>query len=162
MNTENFSNSKPVLAYTPGALSSGDNLGLVIDTKGYRSLLLAIALTITTGEVDSISFQESSDNAVSDAYTEVDDSENLYYPDDFPLTGAAAFLVNVASIAKERYVKVNIVCSGTVSIALNQAIGQLQDSLVSPAVKEASVIADADVNSPGKTADAESTPPKRT
>jgi hypothetical protein len=162
MDKEQFSCSKPVLAFTPGALSLGDNFGLSIDTFNYRSLTMAIAATITTGEVASIKFQESSDNNSVDAWADIPEGENLYYPGSFPLTGAGAKLVNVGCVAKERYVRVNIVCTGTVDIALSQALAQLQDSMFKPQVKEASVVADIDVRNPAPTGDAVTTAPKRT
>jgi hypothetical protein len=162
MITEKFSDSKPVLVYAAAALTGpGDNFGASIDTQYYNSLTAAIAITITTGEVASITWQESSDNNVSDAWEDIPAQENMYYPDDFPLTGASSFLVHAGCIAKERYVRVKIVTTGTVSIALDGAYGLLQDSLTKPMVKESSVIADADVISPDATADAVTTPPKR-
>lgn len=163
MNQEKFSDSKPVLVYTAAALTGpGDNFGASIDTQFYNSLTAIIALTITTGEVASITWQESSDNNVADAWADIEAQENLYYPDDYPLTGASSFLVHAGCIAKERYVRLKIVTTGTVSIALDSAYGLLQDSLTKPMIKESSVIADADVISPDQTADAVTTPPKRT
>ena len=162
MKQDKFIQSKPVLVYAAAALTGpGNNFGASIDTQFYDSLTAAIALTITTGEVASITWQESSDNAVADPWADIPEQENLYYPDDYPLTGAASFLVHAGCVAKERYVRLKIVTTGTVSIALDGAYGLLQDSYTQPMVKESSVIADADVISPDTTADAETTAPKR-
>ena len=163
MNTERFSESKPVLALTAaqGTLASATTtLGEAIDTKGYRSLTIPLDIDITTGEIASIGFQESSDDGVADAYAAIDDSEVLYYPDDFPVD--ADKVVHVGCVAKERYVKLSIVTTGTVAIAIPKSLALLQDALTKPERKESSVIADADVISPDQTADAVTTPPKRT
>lgn len=164
MNTEKFSESKPILAYDGTVINAdGTTFGESIDTKGYRSLVIPLDLTRTTdGQIDSIGFQESSDNNVSDAWADVDDSENLYYPDDFPV--ALTGVVHVGSVAKERYVRLKFVASAFTSgnIAIPKTLGFLQDALTKPERKESSVIADADVLSPDQTADAVTTPPKRT
>ncbi len=158
MNTEKFSDSKPVTAIDAGTALAASVTGNSIDTQFYNSLTLTLDVTITAGSLDSIKFQESSDNGVGDAWSDIDDSETLYYPDDFAITATGLF--HCGCVAKERYVRLVITCTtptGTIGSA-----GFLQDSLTKPMVKESSVIADADVNSPGTTADAESTPPKRT
>ena len=151
---DRFVDSKPVSAVAAGALSLGANNGVSIDTKDYRSLTIPVSLTITTGEVSGISFEESSDNSV---WAAVPDAEALYYPGSFPLTGAGAKLIHVGSVAKERYVRMVITCTGTVSIAADIMAGFLQDSIVKPMVKESSVIADADTILPGN----DPTPPLR-
>ena len=156
---EQFSCSKPVSAFAAGALSLGANNGVSIDTKDYRSLTIPVSLIITTGEVSAISFEDSPDNSV---WTAVPSGENLFYPGSFPLTGAGAKLIHVGTVAKERYTRMVITCTGTVSIAADIMAGLLQDSVIKPQVKESSVVADANIINPGKTADAETTPPKRT
>lgn len=158
MNTERFSESKPVAAIDAGTALAATVTGNSIDTQEYRSLTLALDIAISAGSVDSIKFQESSDNGVADAWADVPASEDLFYPGSFPISADA--LIHVGSIAKERYVRIVVTCTtptGTIG-----SLGLLQDSYASPAIKEASVIADADVNSPGQTADAVTTHPKRT
>lgn len=153
---EQFSSSKPVKAYTAGALAPGANTGLSIDTKNYRSLTVALDLTVSADQIESVSWEDSPDDAV---WTAVPDGEALYYPDGFPID--ATGMIHIGTVAKERYVRMVI---NAVAITGNvvAAYGLLQDSVVKPQVKESSVVADADIVSPGKTGDAESTPPKRT
>jgi hypothetical protein len=158
MDREQFSNSKPVSAFAAAALSLGANNGVSIDTQNYRSLTIPVSLTITTGEVSGISFEDSPDNSV---WTPVPAVENIFYPGSFPLTGAGAKLVHVGTVAKERYVRMVITCTGTVSIAADIMAGLLQDSQYKPQVKESSDVADADIIAPGKLADADTTAPKR-
>ena len=162
MNTEKFSDSKPVIAYTAGALSLGANNGNGIDTQFYNSLTCILRATITTGEIDSVTWEESDDDGSTDAYAAVPAVESLSYPGSFPLTGAGAKIIHCGVIGKKRYVRPVITTSGTVSIALDSMDGLLQCSLTKPMVKESSVLADADVIAPGPTADAATTPPKRT
>ncbi len=153
---EQFSCSKPVKAYTAGALSPGANVGLSIDTRNYRSLTVALDLTVAANQIESISWEDSPDNSV---WTAVVEAENLYYPDGFPIT--ADGLIHIGTVAKERYVRFTInavAITGTVVASY----GLLQDSVVKPQVKESSVVADADIIAPDQTADAVTTPPKRT
>lgn len=157
MNTEQFSRSKPVAGIDAGTALATTVTGNSIDTLEYRSLTLALDIAISAGTVDSIKFQESSDNGVSDAWADVDASEDLFYPGSFPVS--ADGLIHVGSVAKERYVRLVVECStptGTIG-----ALGLLQDSNTTVAVKTSSVIADADVISPGETGDAVTTHPKR-
>ena len=157
MNIDRFSESKPVEAFTAGtALAAPTVTGLSIDTQNYRSLTLVLDLVISAGSVDSVSFEESDDNSV---WVAVPDADALYYPDDFPLTADA--VKHVGTVAKKRYVRAVLNCTGPTG-SITASLGLLQDSLTKPQVKESSVIADADVNSPDQTADALSTPPKRT
>ncbi len=158
MNVDKFSDSKPVEAIAAGTALAATVTGNSIDTKNYRSLTLALDIAISAGSVDSVKFQESSDNGVSDAWADVPDAETLYYPDGFPISADA--VVHIGSVAKERYVRPVLTCTGPTGTV--GSLGFLQDSLTKPQVKESSVIADADVNSPDKTADAVATPPKRT
>lgn len=165
MDRERFSESKPVTVLDAETTITTDTTtyGVSIDTQFYKSLTVGLNIDWTTdGQIDSIGFQESSDNAVADAWADIDDSENLYYPDDFPIT--ADDVIHVGCVAKERYVRLKIVTTGFTSgsIVLPITIGLLQDSITQPMVKESSVIADADVISPGQTGDAVTTPPKRT
>lgn len=157
MNTEKFSDSKPVTAIDAGTALAASVTGNSIDTQFYNSLTVTLDIAISAGSVDSIKFQESSDDGVSDAWADIDDSENLYYPDSFPVT--ADGLLHAGCVAKERYVRLVITCTGPTGTI--GSAGFLQDSLTKPMVKESSVIADADVNCPDTTADADSTPPKR-
>ncbi len=157
MNTEKFSDSKPVEAIAPGTALATTVTGTGIDTQYYNSLTLDLDISISAGSVDSIKFQESSDDGSTDAYTDIPSQENLFYPDDFPITADA--LKHCGCVAKERYVRLVVTCTGPTGTIGSQ--GFLQDSLTKPMVKESSVIADADVNSPGDTGDATSTPPKR-
>ena len=159
MNKEKFSQSKPVEAFAPGAISLGVNNGIAIDTQHHNSFILPLSLDITTGQIDSIKFEESDDGSTGWAPT--DEDTDLYYPDDFPLVATGGLLINVGSVAKKRYIRVVIVASGTVSIALVSAIGELQDSIRKPNTVNSSVFANADINSQGDTADASSTFPKR-
>lgn len=165
MNQETFSDSKPVnaIAATLTLTTNTTTYGASIDTQFYNALIIPIDVDWTTdGQIDSIGFQESSDNGVADAWADIDDSENLYYPDDFPITADA--LVHVGCVAKERYVRLKIVTSGFSSgnIVIPKTTGFLQKGYVKPNEKESSVLADADIVSPGQTADAVTTPPKRT
>ena len=153
---EQFSCSKPVKAYTAGALSPGANNGLSIDTLNYRSLTVALDVTVAANQIDSVSWEESVDDSV---WTAVPAAEALFYPDGFPIV--ADGLIHVGTVAKERYVRlvINAVAiTGTVAAAY----GLLQDSVIKPQVKESSVVADANIIAPGQTADAVTTPPKRT
>jgi hypothetical protein len=158
MITEKFSDSKPVSTIAPGTALATTVTGSAIDTQFYNSLTLNLDIAISAGSVDSIKFQESSDNGVADAFTDIPAQENLFYPDDFPITADA--LKHCGCVAKERYVRIVVTCTGPTGTIGAQ--GFLQDSLTKPMAKESSVLADADVNSPGETADAVTTPPKRT
>lgn len=153
---EQFSCSKPVKAYTAGALAPGANVGLVIDTKDYRSLTIALDVTVAADQIDSVSFQESADNIT---YVAVPEAEALYYPGSFPIT--ADGLIHVGTVAKERYVKL-VINAAAITGTVVAAYGLLQDSVIKPQVKESSVVADADMIMPSSTGDAVTTPPKRT
>lgn len=157
MNQEKFSDSKlviPVAAST--ALATGDVNGSSIDTQFYNSLTIGLVLVVTAGQVNSITFEESDDNSI---WTDVPTQENLYYPDDFPITASGNY--HVGTIAKKRYVRAVINSDGSITGSVTYSLGFLQDSLTKPMVKESSVIADSDVISPDQTADAVTTPPKR-
>jgi hypothetical protein len=158
MNTEKFSDSKPVEAIAPSTALAATVTGSSIDTQYYNSIVLTLDITISAGSVDSVKFQESSDNGAADAWTDIPAQENLFYPDDFPITANA--LKHCGCVAKERYIRPVITCTGPTGTI--GSAGFLQDSLTKPMVKESSVIADADVISPDQTADAVTTPPKRT
>ena len=153
---EQFSCSKPVKAYTAGALAPGANAGLSIDTKDYRSLTVALDLTVTGDQIESISWEDSPDNS---NWTSVVEAERLYYPDEFPIT--ASDLIHIGTVAKERYVRFTI-NAVAITGAVVASYGLLQDSVIKPQVKESSVVADANIIAPGQTADAVTTPPKRT
>ena len=158
MDKEKFSDSKPVELIAPGTALAASVTGASIDTLNYRSLTASIDLTtLSAGSLDSVKFQESSDNGVADAWADIDDSETLYYPDDFPYSAPA--LLHVGCVAKERYVRLVLTCTGPTGTVV--AFGLLQDSMYKPQVKESSVIADADVIAPGPLADADTTAPKR-
>jgi hypothetical protein len=157
MITEKFSDSKPVEAIAPATALATTVTGSAIDTQFYNSLVLNLDIAISAGSVDSIKFQESSDSGVADAWADIPAQENLYYPDDFPVSANA--LLHCGCVAKERYVRLVVTCTGPTGTIGSQ--GFLQDSLTKPMVKESSVIADADVICPDDTADAASTPPKR-
>jgi len=159
MNKEKFTESKAVDAYAPAAISLGVNNGIAIDTQFFNSLTIPLSINITTGEIDSIKFEQSDDGSTGWAVTGED--TDLFYPDDFPLTTTGGLLIHVGSVAKKRYVRIVIVASGTVSIALVSAIALLQDSIRKPLTVNSSVIANADIHSQGDTADASSTYPKR-
>ena len=157
MDTERFSDSKAVTAIDAGtATVVGTLTGNEIDTAGYRSLTIPLAIDWTAGSITAVGFTEC--DTSGGTFTAVDDSNVLYYPDDLPV-GADGTRI-VGCIAKKRYVKLTIVADN-VGIEITSAVGLLQASVTKPMVKEASVIADADVSSPGDTADAASTPPKR-
>jgi hypothetical protein len=157
MNQEKFSDSKPVEAIAPTTALAATVTGSAIDTQFYNSLILNLDITISAGSVDSVKFQESSDSGSSDAWEDIPAQENLYYPDDFPVSASA--ILHCGCVAKERYVRLVVTCTGPTGTIGSQ--GFLQSSLTKPMVKESSVIADADVISPDATADAVSTPPKR-
>lgn len=157
MNIDRFSESKPVAGIDVATALAATVTGNSIDTQNYRSLTMVLDIIISAGSVDTIKFQESSDNGVSDAWEDIPTDENLLYPDGLPISADA--LVHVGCVAKERYVRPVLLCTtptGTVS-----GLALLQDSKTMPQVKESSVLADADVTSPGTTGDAASTPPKR-
>lgn len=165
MDKDRFSETKPVVAIAAETTinTNTTTYGAAIDTQFYNSLTIPIDVDWTTdGQIDSIGFQESSDSGVADAWEDIPEGENLYYPGDFPIT--ADDLIHVGCVAKEQYVRLKIVTTGFSSgnIVIPRTIGLLQDSLTQPMVKESSVIADADVISPGQTGDAVTTPPKRT
>lgn len=157
MNIDRFAESKPVVLIDAGTALAATVTGNSIDTQFYRSLTGVLDIAISAGSVDSVKFQESSDNGVADAWADVQEDESLFYPDDYPI--AADAVKHVGCIAKERYVRVVLTCTGPTGTV--GSAGLLQDSLTQPMVKESSVLADADVTSPGTTGDAASTPPKR-
>lgn len=160
MNQEKFSDSKPVKAFNAAALSAAtDTVGLEIDTFGLNALTVVIGAVITTGNISAISWQES--DVSGSGYTAVDDTEALYAKDLFPITGAGAKAIMAGTVAKKRFVKAVITTTGTVDIALQDCYGLLQAAYVKPNAVESSVLASSDIRSPGKTADAVSTPPKR-
>lgn len=138
MDREKFSSSKPALAYTPVTLSAAATTqGLSIDTLGYKSLIVALAATITTGSISAIGFYESDDNST---FTAMDDA-NAIYADDLPIEGASSHLVHLSCISKKRYVKLAITTLGTVDIDIDQAIAFLQDSDVKPPADTSSILA---------------------
>lgn len=164
MDLEQFSNSKPVNAIAATATISTDTTtyGAWIDTQGFRSLTVPIDADWTTdGQIDSIGFQGADESDKSDA-ADLPDAENLYYPGDFPIDADGT--IHVGCVAKTRYVRLKIVTSDFTSgsIVIPKTTALLQDPWAKPIVKESSVLADADVVSPGKTADSETTHPKRT
>lgn len=161
MNTEKFSDSKPVAALAATTLETGTLTaqGETIDTRFFQSFTVALDIDVTTdGQIDSIKFEESDDGST---WADCDDSENLYYPDAFPID--ADQVVHVGCVSKKRYIRLDIISSGftTGNIAIAKAVGLLQDAMTKPMVKESSVLADADVRSPGDEADTETTAPKR-
>lgn len=157
MNIDRFSESKAVTAIDPGtATVVGVLTGNEIDTQNYRSLTIPVVIDWTAGAITAIGFTES--DTSGGTFTAVPADDVLYYPDALPI-GADQTLV-VGCVAKKRYVKMTITADN-VGIEIVAAEGLLQDSLTTPQAKEASVLSDADVSSPGKTGDAESTPPKR-
>jgi len=161
---EQFSCSKPVLAIaaTETINSNTTTYGAWIDTQNYRSLTVPIDADWTTdGQIDSIGFQESAVVGHGDA-ADIPEAENLYYPGSFPIVADA--LIHVGCVAKERWVRLKIVTTGFSSgnIVIPKTAGLLQDSVIKPQVKESSVVADADMIMPSSTADAVTTPPKRT
>ena len=159
---EQFSNSKPVLAIgATSIVTDTTTYGEWIDTQNYHSLTIPLDFDWTTdGNIASVGFQGANESDYSDA-ADLADAENLYYPGSFPVTGDA--LIHVGCVAKDRYVRLKIVTSGftTGNIAIPKTAGLLQDSIISPQVKESSVVADADMIMPSTTADATTTPPKR-
>ena len=162
MNTEKFSDSKPVAALAATTLNTGTLTltGETIDTQFYNSIVVPVDFDWTTdGQIDSILWEES-DNA--SAWSAVPDADSLYYPGSFPIIADA--LVHVGCVSKKRYVRLKITASAFTSgnIAIPKTAGVLLDSLTKPMVKESSVLADSEVISPGQTADAVTTPPKRT
>lgn len=157
MNQERFSGSKPVTLIDAGTALAATVTGNSIDTRGFNSLTATLDIAITAGSVDSVKFQESSDNGVSDAWADVAD-DTLFYPGSFPVS--ATGLLHVGSVAKERYVRIVVICTGPTGTI--GSAGFLQDAEAKPPVKESSTLADSEVISPDKTADAVTTHPKRT
>ena len=147
---DRFVDSKPVKLIDPATALAASVVGNSIDTKDYRSLTAPLDLVISAGSLDSVKFQESPDNSV---WADVPDAETLYYPGSFPVVADA--LIHVGSVAKERYVRVVLTCTGPTGTV--GSVGFLQDSIVKPMVKESSVIADADIILPGN----DPTPPLR-
>lgn len=157
MKYDKFSDSAAVVAIDPAtATVAGVLTGNEIDTQFYESLTIPLDIDWTAGEISAIGFTES--DTSGGTFTAVPDDEVLFYPDVLPI-GADAQVV-VGCVAKKRYVKLTLTADAT-TIVINSAVGLLQDSLTKPMVKEASVLADADVISPDATGDAASTPPKR-
>ncbi len=112
MDLEQFSNSKPVVAVAAETTinTNTTTYGAWIDTLDYRSLTIALDADWTTdGQIDSIGFQGANLAGQADA-ADLDDSENLYYPDDFPIT--ADDIIHVGCVAKDRYVRLKIVTTG--------------------------------------------------
>lgn len=164
MDKERFSHSAPVLASADTTISTDTTTyGEWIDTLGYGSLTVGLDVTITTdGQIDSIGWQGADEDDQSDA-ADLDDSLALYYPDAFPIATTGEQQIHVGTVAKSRYVRMAITTSefSSGSIAIAAAVGLLQDSDTTPAVKESSVIADDDIVSPGDEGDTATTFPKR-
>ena len=157
MNIDKFSDSKAVIAIDAAtATVVGVLTGNELDTQNYRSLTIPIDIDITTGTITAVGFTES--DTTGGVFTAVSGDNVLFNPDLLPVTVDGQLIVGC--IAKKRFVKLTITADAT-TIVINSAAGLLQDSLTAPQVKAASVIADADVSSPGTTGDAASTPPKR-
>lgn len=145
MLVDRFVESKPIKLIDPATALAVLVTGNSIDTKDYRSLTAPLDIVISAGSLDSVKFQESSDNGVLDPWADVSDAETLYYPGSFPIIADA--LIHIGSVAKERYVRVVLTCTApTGSVG---AVGFLQDSIVTPMIKESSVIADVDIILPG-------------
>ena len=154
MNKEQFSNSKPVVGIDAATALAATVTGNAIDTQGFKSVTLVLDIAISAGSVDAISFVESEDNVT---FTACDDAVVLYYPDGLPISADA--VIHVGCVSKKQYIKPVLTCTaptGTVG-----ALGLLQDAYQKPDVKESSVVADADIVSPGPLADADTTAPKR-
>jgi len=157
MDKEQFSNSAPAVGFDPATALAASVTGNSIDTLNYRSVTLALVIAISAGSVDSVKWQESSDNGVADAWADIPESENLYYPGSFPISADGN--IHIGCVAKERYVRPVLTCTGPTGTVAG--VGLLQDSMVKPQVKESSVVADADMIAPGPLADADVTAPKR-
>jgi len=157
MKYDKFSDSKAVTVIDPAtATVVGVLTGNEIDTAGYESLTVPVVIDWTAGSITAIGFTES--DTSGGTFTAVPADEVLYYPDALPI-GSDQTLV-VGCVAKKRYVKMTITADN-VGIDIVSAEGLLQDSQTKPLTKAASVLADADVSSPGTTGDADSTAPKR-
>lgn len=132
MNTEKFSDSKPVVGIDAGTALAATVTGNAIDTQGFKSLTLALDLTISAGTVDTISFTESDDDVT---YTACDDAVVLYAKD---LPYSASALVHVGCISKKQYVKPVITCTGVTGTVTG--IGFLQDANDKPNGDTSSVL----------------------
>lgn len=157
MNIDRFAESKAVTAIDPATSTVvGVLTGNEIDTQNYRSLTIPVAIDWTAGALTAIGFTES--DTSGGTFTAVPADDVLFYPDVLPI-GADQTVV-VGCVAKKRFVKLTLTADN-VGMSITSAEGLLQDSLTMPQAKTASVLADADVSSPGTTGDAASTPPKR-
>ena len=109
-----FSDGNSVLAVDSANIATATTTyGEWIDIKGYNSIVVALQATITTGQIDSLSFQDSDVVGHADAATVIDD-DTLYVKDDYPLTVTG--LLRIGTVTKKRYVRLAIVTSGTVDV----------------------------------------------
>lgn len=163
MNKEKFTQSKAITAFTAATALVADAAvnGLAIDTQFFNSLIIPLSIDLTAGEIASIGFEQSDDSGVADPWAATLEDTDLYYPDDFPLDTVSEFIINVASVAKKRYVRCVVTGGALAAGTIDAAIGLLQDSIRKPLEVESSVIANADIHSQGDTGDASSTYPKR-
>jgi hypothetical protein len=158
MEKEIFSRSKAVNCFTLATISTAtETYGQEIDTLGYNSVLFALKLVMTTGEVSAISVYASD---TSGTYTTAESVTTLLNPDQLPITtsGIAYF----GSVAKKRYLKISVTSAsfgGSENFTVD-GMAILSDSFTSPNIQTSMFEAASTVNAPGSLADdTDFTPP---
>ena len=159
MDYDRFSDGKSVLAIADTNIASATTTkGAWINTQFFGSLVVALNAAITSGQIDSVSWDEADADDQSDAAA-MDDSFNLYQPGQFPVT--ASKIIRLGCISKKKYVRLSIVTSGTVNIDVF-GLGELGHAYTKPKEVDSSTLETSDINCPAQTADAIVTAPKRT
>jgi hypothetical protein len=162
MDYDKFSTGKSGVALvSTNIVTETTTSGAQIDTKGYNSLVCTIVVTdVTAGYITAVTFQED-DDAAWGTVTTLDDSELLIYDTQFNVT--AAGVIRVGCISKKRYVRLRITTETATTVDITaHATYELNDALSAPGQVQSSVLATAEINSPGVTSDSIVTPPKRT
>jgi hypothetical protein len=141
MERENFSKSVVGVAMNSTAISTAaaQTSSIWIDTLGFDSLLITLYISAyASGAISGISFNGSNLASHSDSVA-LDDHFALYQPGVFPLA-AGPNVIQLASIAKTRYVQLVVTTSNpTVSMTLI-AFYALQDAFANPPVINSSVV----------------------
>ena len=141
MERENFSKSVSGVAMNSTAVSTAaaQTSSIWIDTLGYDSAMILLYISAyASGAISSISFNGSNLASHSDSVA-LDDHFALYYPGQFPLA-AGPNMIQIASIAKTRYIQLVVTTSNpTVSMTLI-AFYVLQDAWANPPAINSSVL----------------------
>jgi hypothetical protein len=160
MEKEFFSKSKIGNAFTAATVSTvTTTYGSWIDTFGFNSILFALKLAFTTGEISAIVIGEADESDYSDSASS-DDANVLYAPDLLPVLSGTT--LQVGTVSKKRYVRIGLTSAsygGSVNFTVN-GMYVLSDGLAQPYDQYNTIEALADVNAPGALADATVTFPK--